>query len=312
MGNKVELYRKYRPESYDDMVGNDAAVKALKAELEEGSHVFLLTGPAGCGKTTLARICAHELGAGELSINEINSANNRGVDTARDIMEKMRYNPSDGEVMVWIIDEVHKTTNDWQNAMLKPTEDTPSHVYFFLCTTDPQKLIAPLKTRCSEVKLKPFDNEQMFYLLKRTARAEKKKISEKVLDRIIDLADGSGRKGMKLLNKVLFLEDEADQVSALKDGGSEDAQETIDFCRALFQKNPSWASVKEVLAKVDMSEPENIRYAVLGYANAILMKSGKVNGMAVAALEAFSEPTYNTKKFGITLATLNYLADVGN
>ena len=157
----MELYRKYRPQTEDEMVGNESAIKAVKKELENGSHVFLFTGNAGCGKTTMARIIAKEVGAGDLSIREINSAENRGIDTARDILEQMQYMPSDGDALVWIFDECHKWTNDMQNAMLKPLEDTPDHVYFFLCTTDPQKLIKPLVTRCSVVAMKPLNDEEM-------------------------------------------------------------------------------------------------------------------------------------------------------
>ena len=148
MEEKLELYRKYRPTTLDQMVGNEATIKSLKKELENGSHTFLFTGNAGCGKTTLARIIAKEVGAGELSIREINSADNRGIDTAREVMEQMRFNPSDGDALVWILDEVHMISSAGPNAFLKALEDTPSHCYFFLCTTNPEKLISPLKTRC--------------------------------------------------------------------------------------------------------------------------------------------------------------------
>ena len=130
---KMELYRKYRPNALDEMVGNEATIKSLKKELENGSHTFLMTGPAGCGKTTLARIMAKEVGAGPLSIHEINSAENRGIDTAREVMEQMRFNPSDGNAIVWIFDECHQWLAPVQNAFLKALEDTPAHCYFFLC-----------------------------------------------------------------------------------------------------------------------------------------------------------------------------------
>lgn len=308
MNSKHELYRKYRPKSYEDMVGNETAIKSLKSELENGARVFLLHGNAGCGKTTLARICANEIGAGELSIREINSANNRGIDTAREIMEQMRYNPSDGENLVWIIDEVHKTTNDWQNAMLKATEDTPDHVYFFLCTTDPNKLIAPLRSRCSAIALKPLSAEKMTYLLKRTARAEKRKVGEDVLERIVEQADGGSRKALKLLGKVLFLEDEKEQKEALQYDDASDAPETIELCRALLDNKTRWKDIAPLLKNMDWSDPEKIRYAVMGYATAVLL-SGKMMPRAVGMLECFIEPTYSTGKNGIVLACLNLLSD---
>ena len=198
MAEKFELYRKYRPSSFDEIVGNEIAIKSLKKEIENGSHVFLFTGNAGCGKTTLARILAKEVGAGELSIREINSAENRGIDTAREVMEQMRYTPTDGDALVWIFDECHQWLNPVQNAFLKALEDTPSHVYFCLCTTDPQKLIKPLVSRCSVINVKPLSDEEMTFLLKRTARAEKIKLDNQVYNRICELANGGSRKALKL------------------------------------------------------------------------------------------------------------------
>src|SRR5690606_15380302 len=100
-----------------------------------------------------------------LSIREINSANNRGIETARQIIDQMRFMPAGGSTLVYIIDELHMATKDWQNAMLKPLEDTPAHVFFFLCTTNPEKLIAPLKSRCLEVKFNSLDEKEMYILL---------------------------------------------------------------------------------------------------------------------------------------------------
>jgi len=261
MSKRQELYRRYRPSTWDEMVGNETAIKSLRTEMENGSHVFLLHGPAGTGKTTLARICANEIGAGELSIREVNSANNRGIDTAREIIEQIRYNPSDGESLVWIIDGCHKTTSDWQNAMLKATEDTPSHVYFFLCTTEPNKLIQPLRSRCSVVTLKPLSDERMTYLLKRTASAEKKKVPDAVLERIVEMADGGSCKALKLLGKVLFLEGgEDEQLEALRDDDASDAPETIELCRALMNEKTRWRDIAPLLREMDWGDTERVRY----------------------------------------------------
>ena len=306
----MELYRKYRPQTEDEMVGNESAIKAVKKELENGSHVFLFTGNAGCGKTTMARIIAKEVGAGDLSIREINSAENRGIDTARDILEQMQYMPSDGDALVWIFDECHKWTNDMQNAMLKPLEDTPDHVYFFLCTTDPQKLIKPLVTRSSVVAMKPLSNEEMTYLLKRTARAEGKKLTPEVVNAIIEQADGGSRKALKLLAKVLYLDSEDEQLEVLSACDDENA-ETIELCRCLLSESCNWAKLAQIIKELDMSEPERIRQAVMGYMNAVLLK-GKMNQNAVCALQAFgANPTFNNGKFQITIACLDFLELLG-
>lgn len=300
-----ELYRKYRPETLEDVVGNESTIKALKKELENGSHVFLMTGPAGCGKTTLARIMAREVGAGELSIREINSAENRGIDTAREIMEQMRYNPSDGKALVWILDEVHQLSSAAQNAFLKALEDTPSHVYFFLATTDPQKLITPLKTRCSIITVQPLKDEEMLYLLKRTARSEKVKLNSEIYEKIVEIAQGGSRKALKLLSKVLFLDSDEERLEVLRTSSDSDSPEAIEFCRALLGKNSftKLASILKELLKVE--DAEKLRQCVMGYMNSVLL-SGKLSPEAVATMQAFSSAdTYKNGKNALTVALLD-------
>ncbi len=302
----MELYRKYRPKSIEEMVGNESTIKAVKKELENGSHVFLFTGNAGCGKTTLARIIAKEVGAGDLSIKEINSAENRGIDTAREVQEQMRYMPSDGGALVWIFDECHQWLAPVQNAFLKAFEDTPDHVYFFLCTTDPQKLIKPLVSRCSVVAMKPLTDEEMTYLLKRTARAEGKKVTPDVVNAIIQQAEGGSRKALKLLAKVLYLDSEEEQLEVLS-AGEDDNAETIELCRCLLSQGCNWAKLAQLIKDLDVSEPERIRQSVMGYMNSVLLK-GKMNQNAVCALQAFgANPTFNNGKFQITIACLDFL-----
>ena len=304
MAEKMELYRKYRPQSFDEMVGNETTIKSLKKELENGSHVFLFTGNAGCGKTTLARIVAKEVGAGNLSIKEINSAENRGIDTAREVQEQMRYNPSDGDALVWIFDECHQWLAPVQNAFLKAFEDTPEHVYFFLCTTDPQKLIAPLKTRCSIINVKPLTNEEMTYLLKRTARAEKIKMGSEVYERICEIAQGGGRKGLKLLAKVLYLESDEERLEVLKQGEDNETEQSLELCRALC-KNSSLKTLFQLLKETDTSDAEKVRQCVMGYMNSCILK-GSVTNEIVATLQAFSSAdTYRNGKVALTVAILD-------
>ena len=301
---KMELYRKYRPESLDDMVGNEATIKSLQKELENGSHVFLMTGPAGCGKTTLARIMAKQVGAGPLSIKEINSAENRGIDTAREVMEQMRFNPSDGDALVWIFDECHQWLNPVQNAFLKALEDTPTHCYFFLCTTDPQKLIAPLKTRCSIINVKPLSDDEMMYLLKRTARAEKIKIGNEVYERICEIAQGGSRKGLKLLAKVLYLDTDEERLEVLKAGEDIETPESKELCLALTKKT-NLKTLLSLLKNIDTTDPERVRQNVMGYMNSCILR-GSVTGEIVATLQAFSSAdTYRNGKVALTVALLD-------
>lgn len=307
MAEKLELYRKYRPESLDDMVGNQATIKSLEKELENGSHVFLMTGPAGCGKTTLARIMAKKVNAGPLSIHEVNSAENRGIDTAREIMEQMRFNPSDGDAIVWILDEMHMITSAGQNALLKALEDTPEHCYFFLCTTNPEKLIAPLKTRCSIINVVPLKDEEMIYLLKRTARAEKIKIGSEVYERICEIAQGGSRKGLKLLAKVLYLDSDEERLEVLKNDSDSENQEVRELCKALISGKANWSVLARLLKSIDLSDSEKVRQAVMGYMGAVLL-NGKATPPVISAMQAFSSAdTYKNGKNAIVVACLDYL-----
>lgn len=299
----MNLYRKHRPTKFDEMIGNKETLEGLEKLFSKSDHphVFLFTGAAGCGKTTAARIVANEiLKADKLSITEINSANNRGIETARQTILDMNVAPFYGDYRVWIIDEVHKTTNDWQNAMLKPLEDTPDWVYFFLCTTNEEKLLSALKTRCSHFKFESLKARYISRLIKKVARAEEIDLDPDVEEEIAECSGGSPRKALVLLEKAVGLD--PDKAIRLISSGVTDEEDEAAYglCKALIDKNTTWASVVAVLKKLE-EDPEKVRYAVMGYMNSVLLK-GKQNERAAAALEFFSEPFYNSGKPGLTLA----------
>ena len=188
----MTLYQKYRPKTFEEVIGNEASIAALEKALtkKNHSHVYLLSGPPGTGKTTIARIVANRLGATDMDLKEINSANARGIETAREIIQSIRYNPQ-GKAIVFILDEFHKWTNDAQSALLKPLEDTPESVYFFLCTTDPGKLIKAVKSRCTEIKTVNLSIEKLVTLIKRINRLEELSISKNTIESIAEKAEGS-------------------------------------------------------------------------------------------------------------------------
>lgn len=207
-----------------------------------------------------------------------------------------------------LVHNCHQYTVQAQNAMLKALEEVPETVYFILCTTDPQKLIEPLKSRCSVITVKSLTNEEMKYLLKRTARAENVKMSSEVYDRICELAQGGGRKGMKLLAKVLYLENDEERLDALEGSAEGEGSQTIELCRALLQNGFTWNKGAQLLKNIDMAEPERVRQAVMGYMNSVLL-GGKSNPRAEAAMQAFGEAdTYRNGKFAITIAVLDFLS----
>jgi len=302
----MELYNKYRPQTFSEVVGNEDAIKSIQAELTHGTHTFLLSGNAGCGKTTLAYIMARELGADDLSTHIINSSSNTGVDTVRQIEKDIQYQPMTAKCTVYILDEIHQSSVSSQNCLLKVLEDCPEYAYFFLCTTDPQKLIKALQTRCSMVTVKPLTHDQMTLLLRKVCHKEGIKVAIDILEQIADLSEGSGRKGLKLLASVLYLEsDDARRQYLATNTVSEENKDAIELARVLA-KGASWNDIASAMKACDLSNPEGIRQLILSYANTILMKG--MNNNAIAMLMGFCEAdTYKNGKFGLTYGALNYL-----
>ena len=158
----MSLSRKYRPQSLDEIYGNKAVVKSLGSVLnkKEVPPAFLFTGNSGCGKTSLARIAATQLGCTGHDFKEVDSADFRGIDTIRGIRRQMRLKSMSG-IRVWLLDECHKMSGDAQSALLKALEDPPSHVYFMLATTDPQKLLKTIRNRCVHFEVQPLGNSEI-------------------------------------------------------------------------------------------------------------------------------------------------------
>lgn len=305
----MELYNKYRPSTFNEILGNDLAIKSVKSELEKGTRVFLFTGSGGTGKTTLSRAAANYLGADELSIREINSSENRGIDTVREIMEEMRYQPINNGKLVYILDEIHQATLASQNSMLKMLEECPEHCVFFLCTTNPEKLIQPLKTRCSIINLKPLDHNTMFGLLRRVAHKEGVQIDLDILHKISDLSEGSSRQGLKILSSVLYLDNDEERKKFLESNVFNDEKpEVIELCRALLSQKgyEVYMQCLEKLKDELSSNAEGIRQAIMGYAYAVLKKSP--NEAAIGMIQVFGNvDCYKNGKFGIMIGILDMI-----
>lgn len=297
------LYHKYRPQDEDEMLGNEAQLKALSRGFSkpraEWSHAFMVSGPSGCGKTTLARLVAKKyLGGNDLNIREINTADNRGIDTARQIIEDTKFLPAMGGNIIYIIDECHMTTKEWQNAMLKPLEDCPGHVFFFLCTTDPQKMLPAIHTRCTQIKVESQPSKMLYRLAKQVAKMEGLEIPDEVLQEISVQAGGSPRAALVLLEKVAQLSELEEMLEACS-VPTELSDNTIDLCRGLL--NGSWSKCKEVLKGLKDQDSEKVRRAVTGYMSSVVLGGGDTSHKAAVVLEHFSSDTYSNGFPGVVL-----------
>jgi DNA polymerase III subunit gamma/tau len=294
------LYQKHRPSELSQVIGNNGILNTLQpmlGSLKSCPHAFLLHGPTGCGKTTIARIIGASLGSKGMDLKEIDSADFRGIDTVREIRKQCQYAPMESPCQVWIIDECHRLTGDAASALLKILEDTPNHVYFVLCTTDPQKLLPTIKGRCSQFQVNPLSDREMLRLLRRVCREEGKSIEKEVYEQIIQDSFGHPRNALVILDQVLCSPPEK-QLETARQTAAQTSQ-AIELCRALISRN-GWKTVATILAGMKDQDPEAIRRIVLGYCQAVLLKGE--NDLAAQIMECFIEPFYNTLFPGLVFA----------
>ncbi len=295
----MSLYHKYRPETLEEMIGNESLIETLRAMLskEDPPHSYLFTGPSGCGKTTLARIIKETLGCSDGDYYEIDSADFRGIDSIREIRRNINFKPSSGDCRVWLIDECHQLTKDAQTALLKALEDTPKHVYFILATTELKKLLPTIKTRCTSFEVKLLDDEQMEVLINWVSENEGLEVPVNVTQSVIKTAQGSARKALVALEKLIGLDEDA-MLGAVQDIEEEEKQ-VIDLCRYLLSKKPNWKGAAELLKKIN-EEPESARRMMLGYFSSVLLKTD--NSMAYNVLSCFADNFYDSGKAGLIAA----------
>lgn len=211
------LYRRYRPKSLEEVVGQAQVTEPLMKSLAAGKvgHAYLFVGPRGCGKTSVARILAHEVNGFKyeleddyVDIIEIDGASNRGIDDIRELREKVMIAPTVGKYKVYIIDEVHMLTKEAFNALLKTLEEPPAHAIFIMATTDAYKVPVTITSRAQTYTFKLADGKMMLDFLKSIAEAEKINIASDALEIIAKRGGGSFRDSLSLLDQISALSDD--------------------------------------------------------------------------------------------------------
>lgn len=280
------LFDKHRPKKLDDVIGQGLACEVLrKAIAADTSHAFLLSGPSGVGKTTLARIGAHML---EAEIQEIPAAIYTGIDAMREVIDRLHYMPIGGaEHKALIIDEAARLSKPTWDSLLKIVEEPPEHVYWFFCTTEPDKVPATIRNRCTELKLLALSVHALNVLLHAVTEREQMVIDHATIELIAREAMGSARKALVLLPTVVGL----DYVTArgvLRDKSV--PRPVGDLCKVLMNGG-SWLQAMKIVASMH-DDPETYRIQISNYLAAVLRdaKTDKDATFLLNILEQFSEP----------------------
>lgn len=296
----MQTYQEHRPKTLDGIYGQHNAVLALRKFLRDGNlpHAILLSGPPGVGKTTIGRIIATELGVTAMGLQEINFASARGIDVARDIEQASKVMPMSGKCKLFLIDEAHQSTPQAEQALLKLLEDCPEHVYFVLCTSEPDKLSRALTTRLTAFTLHLLSADEIRAIITDIDPG----CPEGVILAIIEASGGSARAAIVLLNQLHaagYTEEAISQFARTPGEGTEEYKTLVPDI--VFGGPGKWAAVYTAVRKTPVADLERLRHGILGYAAACMGKPAQADKM-VRIILLFEKPFFDSKLPGFLAA----------
>jgi len=300
----MPLHIEARPKSLKSFYGNSSLkislLMSIGKSIEKRNHAFLFTGASGCGKTTLARIMARKFGCKKRSIVEINASDFTGVDAMRSIIRDLSFMPIGSKAKAYIIDECHMLSNSSQNALLKDLEEPPNHVYFFLCSTDPQKILKTIKNRCAIYELNRLRGPDLTDLINDTIKKYNLNIKKEVKSLIIENCEGVPRTALIMLEKVDGIKKTQEALDIIMEQTGIEYN-VIELCRKLLDDSCSLNQLLNIYKGIKSPEPERIRRAILGYMKSVVLNSKQENKTkkAIEIGSCFIEDVFASGEFGL-------------
>ncbi len=294
----------FRPQDLDSFFGNEATKASIQSYLnkENRHHTVLLTGPSGCGKTTLARIIAKELGCHENDLSQLNISNTRGIDAAREIIDKLPFSSLYGDIRVIILNECQMAEKTFQNTMLEVLEEPPNHIYFILCTTDPDKLIKAWKTgRASTFHVLPLNRPEMYNLINWVCKSEGKIISQKTKEALAHAVEGCPREALAILDTIIDLPSEELQIQAIATTKVNEIT-LSDIFKTIIAKRPGaerWGTLSILLRGIDQEPEQARRYILVALSNILLNQKGDEAKRMALLIAEFMDDYYSSGKAGL-------------
>lgn len=306
-----KITTKFRPGSFDEVIGHDAHIESLQEVLKAGeSQCFVFAGPSGVGKTTLARIIAKEVECDDRNILEINGSDATGVDAMRELISSLKYNSlGTSNIRVIIIDECQKLSSNAWDSLLKPTEEPAEGTYWIFCTTELNKVRKAIINRSQLFQLEPVRPKLIFNLLKKVAKAQGYEASKEVMEFLAKKSKGSPRQALGNLATCKKVTD-VDKAASLIAEIGEANDDMKELAYGLIRQSLSWTDAMKLCRELKSYDSESIRRTIIAIASGFALNTKSAQqaaGGALPVLEAFGQPYPGNSGIGPVIASIGDL-----